>query len=118
MADMDKYADEILSDEELDQVAGGTYEQSLRDACNFEKIYPGKLFRVQLCLIVHAKSSEVSNAFKEFGIDARIHENMQSDEENRYYLNGNEISRREAWDHVCKVAREKGVISGNISLDI
>ena len=114
MAVQDKFADEILSDEELDQVAGGTYEQSIRDACNFEKIYPGKHFRAQLGLVVHAKSSAISNAFKEFGIDARIHENlgMQSgDEENRYYLNGNEISQREAWDHVTKIAKEKGLIS-------
>ena len=111
MADMDKYADEILSDEELDQVAGGTYEQSIRDACNFEKIYPGKFFRAQLGVVVHAKTSAISNAFKEFGIDARIHENLgHSEEENRYYLNGNEISQREAWDHVTKIAKEKGLI--------
>ena len=43
MADMDKYADEMLSDDELDNVVGGTFEESLNDGAFFrDKIFDGR----------------------------------------------------------------------------
>ena len=110
MADMDKYADEILSDEELDGVAGGNLDQCYCDRDFFRKIYPGKSFMKWNGLIDKPDAFKIRNAYKTFGIDANITDNIQDTSLNRYFIDGTEVSQSEAQAHVTKIAKEKGLI--------
>ena len=99
MAKEDKFADEVLSEDELEQVAGGTPTETSEDS-KF-------LFIYGLCPSFStndidftsgtAKEEQVKAAWAKVGVTLDYHGDFS---DNRYYMNGNQISREAAYQHV------------------
>ena len=91
---------EMMSDEELDNVAGGTYLESADDAKRFNalgvKIYDTEIFGVPV--LQHNEFVKLRDAFKDYGVI--IKDNGGLINQNQYFINGKEVSRDEAWKHV------------------
>ena len=112
MAVEDKYADEKLSDEELEQVAGGYY-QTWGDYLNFQKLGGG--FYKGVCGYTDKfNMAAVMNAFESVGeylgleISATcFYDSKEGENPNRYYLDGKQISRDELWDIINKAYAAK-----------
>lgn len=99
--------DEILSDEELEQVAGGTFAESYSDAQSFEKLGV-KIFKNDLVGVPLLDPEGFVNlraAFDKYGVTIKDDGSIWGDltgksKANQYYINGKEVSRDEAWQHI------------------
>ena len=99
--------DEILKDEELEQVAGGTFAESYSDAQQFEKIGV-KIFKNDLVgvpLLDHEGFVNLRNAFDKYGVTIKDDGSIWGDltgksKANQYYINGKQVSREDAWKHI------------------
>ncbi len=81
--------DEILSDEELEKISGGTYEQSEEDIRFFVKYG----FREPFVVLRHNDvQQEIKRLWKSVGIDCETYAYYQ----NQYYFEGKQISREYA----------------------
>lgn len=85
----DKFADEMLSDDELDQIAGGTDDQTTDDNMF---LYEHGLVDVVVC----DSSKDVDAGWAKAGITCVT--KFFSD--NQYFIGGKSISRNEAYDIV------------------
>ena len=101
MADKDKIADEILSDEELEKVAGGNYDECVTDMnyrrqCGVDVDYDPDYDLLSL---------RVKEAWAKVGIkcSAWAMDYNVSVYKNKYYLDGKEISHLEACEHAAAV---------------
>lgn len=93
--------DEILKDEQLNQVAGGTIEESYQDADRFEALgvhvycnepgIPVNDLYTETILNLH-------DAYKKFGVNAITYGDDRRS--NKYFVDGKEVSREEAWKHI------------------
>lgn len=93
--------DEILKDEQLNQVAGGTVEESYQDADHFEAlgihVYcndPG----VPLNDLYTETMINLQDAYKRFGVNAMTY--GDDHRHNRYFVDGKEVSRDDAWKYI------------------
>ena len=99
--------DEILKDEELDQVAGGTFAESYSDAQQFEKLGV-KIFKNDLAGVPLLDPEGFVNlraAFEKYGVTIKDDGSIWGDltgksKANQYYINGKEVSREDAWKHI------------------
>ena len=99
--------DEILSDEELDGVAGGTFAESYNDAQSFEKLGV-KIFENKLAgipLLDHEGFVNLRAAFDKYGVTIKDDGSIWGDltgksKANQYFIGGNEVSREDAWKHI------------------
>lgn len=99
--------DEILSDDELDNVAGGTFAESYSDAQQFEKLGV-KIFKNDLVgvpLLDHEGFVNLRNAFDKYGVTIKDDGSIWGDltgksKANEYYINGKQVSREDAWKHI------------------
>ena len=99
--------DEILSDEELDNVAGGTFAESYGDAQNFEKLGV-KIFKNELAgvpLLDHEGFANLRSAFDKYGVTIKDDGSIWGDltgksKANQYFINGNKVSREDAWKYI------------------
>ena len=99
--------DEILKDEELEQVAGGTFAESYGDAREFEKLGV-KIFKNDLAgvpLLDHDGFVNLRNAFKQYGVTTKDDGSIFGDlvgtsKANEYFIDGKQVSRDEAWKHI------------------
>ena len=99
--------DEILKDSELDQVAGGTFSESYGDAQQFEKLGV-KIFKNDLVgvpLLDPEGFANLRNAFEKYGVTIKDDGSIFGDitgtsKANQYFINGNKVSRDEAWKHI------------------
>ena len=107
MADEKILKDEILEDEQLDNVAGGTFAESYSDAQQFEKlgvkIFEGKLAGVPL--LDSAGFKNLRAAFDKYGVTIQDDGSVWGDltgksKANKYFIGGKEVSQAEAWEHV------------------
>ena len=106
MADKDKYADEKLTDDELDKVAGGTLRESADDS-RFLNVLLNGTNKYHQCdrygefnMFFGAGAREdLIKSWNSLGIELK--EDFY--EYNTYRLNGKEISRAEAWAHAEKL---------------
>ena len=96
---------EAMSDDELEQVAGGTYNNTAADSRALNELGLGISGRSALeCFWIptfHKTASEVANVFDKFGI--RVEQSWGA-VQNRYYIagsGGKEISRQEAFQIVA-----------------
>lgn len=91
---------EQLSDEELDNVAGGTYIESADDAQKFqklgEKIYTNDILGVPILL--HNEFEKLRETFSKYGVT--IKDNGGLTNANEYYIGNNQVTRDEAWKHI------------------
>ena len=99
--------DEILSDEELDNVAGGTFAESYNDAKEFEKLGV-KIFKSDLLgipLLDHEGFSNLRAAFNKYGVTIKDDGSVFGDiigesKANQYFIGEKEVSREDAWKHI------------------
>ena len=104
MAEKDKYADEIMSDEELDKVAGGSPGE-LADDSRFLNVLLHKTTKYHQCdrygewRMYWSKPArdDVVKSWNSLGIE--ITYSTSGFITNKYRLNGKSISREEAWAH-------------------
>ena len=92
--------DEILNDEQLDEVAGGTYIESADDAQKFNKlgikITDNEILGVPV--LFHDEFVKLRETFNKFGVT--IKDNGGLINQNQYFINGKEVSRDAAWNHI------------------
>ncbi len=102
MTDEKKIADEKLSDEELDQVAGGKWHETAQDS-QFLSLYGLCKAYGEGCLLLSGdtkREEEISYAWYKAGVDFVYHGGLIY--ENEYYINGNRVSREEAYAHAVQ----------------
>ena len=106
MADKDKYADELMSDEELDGVAGGKAAQCADDS-RFLNSLNGSCDRYgedRIAWSAGTLSGEIEKAWSTVGIKADVSFALGDfGRDNKYYLNGQEITQEQARQHAMKV---------------
>ena len=86
-------SEEILSDEELEQVAGGTYTEKLGDTSFLKK------YGHMNCTADYQSSPA---AWASEGIRCVANHDYRSADKNKYFLDGKEISRKDAFKHVLR----------------
>ncbi|MBR4641907.1 MAG: hypothetical protein IKO74_04185 [Selenomonadaceae bacterium] len=99
--------DEILSDEELDNVAGGTFAESYNDARAFEQLGV-KIFENDLAgigILNHEGFVNLRNAFSKYGVTIKddgsiFGDLMKTSKANEYFIDGKQVSREDAWKHI------------------
>ena len=99
--------DEVLSDEQLDNVAGGTFAESYSDAQQFEKLGV-KIFKNDLVgvpLLDPEGFVNLRNAFEKYGVTIKDDGSIWGDltgksKANQYFIGGKEVSREDAWKHI------------------
>ena len=92
--------DEILSDEELENVAGGTYLESADDAKNFKKlgIDIGAKEIAGIPVLFHDEFVKLRDTFQQYGVTIKDHGGLIND--NKYFIGDKEVSREDAWKHI------------------
>lgn len=91
---------EQLSDEELDQVAGGTYLESASDAAEFNKIGI-KVYDTEIAgvpILLHDNFVKLRDEFQKFGVTVKDKGGLINS--NEYYIGGKLVTRDEAWKHI------------------
>ncbi|MBQ4402793.1 MAG: hypothetical protein IJL12_02965 [Selenomonadaceae bacterium] len=99
--------DEILSDAELDNVAGGTFAESYSDANNFEKLGV-KIFEKDIAgvpILDHEGFVNLRAAFDKYGVKIKDDGSIWGDltgksKPNQYFIGGKEVTQAEAWKHI------------------
>ena len=93
---------EQLSDEELDNVAGGTYLESADDAKKFQKlgvkIYDNDIIGIPV--LTHNEFVKLRDAFNKYGVTIKDKGGLVNG--NEYYINDKLVTREEAWKHIEK----------------
>ena len=105
MADEKILQDELMSDEELDQVAGGTNGETASDS-RFLNSLNGSCDRYGTWRIQHEDhDNEIRDAWKRVGVDVKIRTGnlFTGGSDNVYSINGKEVSRTEAIQHAMNV---------------
>ena len=100
MAVEDKYADEKLSDEELDQVAGGADWQEIAADSRFLNDLAGLCDRfgsTRAFFDTNKVAEEAKSGWGKVGIEFYFRPGVG----NKYYLDGKRISRNEAIRYAC-----------------
>ena len=101
------FKDEILKDEELDNVAGGTFTESYGDAQSFEKLGV-KIFKNELAgvpLLDHEGFANLRAAFDKYGVKIKDDGSIWGDltgksKANQYFIGDKEVTQAEAWKHI------------------
>ena len=100
MAEKKNFKDEILSDAELDNVAGGTYIESAGDAKKFNelgvKIYENEIAGIPV--LTHDEFEKLRSTFNQYGVTIKDHGGLSN--ANEYFIDGNKVTRDEAWKHI------------------
>ena len=106
MAEKDKYADEIMSDDELDKVAGGTLRESADDSRFLNVLLQGTNKHHQCdryggftMFCDESARKDLKKSWNSLGIELED----SFCENNTYMLHGKKISREEAWAHAEKL---------------
>ncbi len=108
MAKEDKFADEIMSEEELDNVAGGNCYETADDT-RFLNSLNGSTDRYGAPRIYFLTGEDtresIQGAWAKVGISAKIknHYIPSNGTSNEYYLNGQQITQEEARQHAMNV---------------
>ena len=101
------FKDEILTEEQLDGVAGGTFAESYSDAQSFEKLGV-KIFKndiVGVPLLDPEGFKNLRAAFDKYGVTIKddgsiFGDLMGTSKANEYFINGEKVTRDEAWKHI------------------
>ena len=87
----------VLSEEQLDGVSGGTYLESADDAKNFKKIGV-KVYENEFLGTAIVQFDKLRDAFNKFGVT--IKDNGGLINANEYFIDGKKVSRDDAWKHI------------------
>ena len=101
----DKFADEMLTDDELDGVAGGYYSEVAGDTKFLNELYSSvKTYTSAEAFFLYDDACiHAVRGWSNFGISL-LPSHLG---ENYYYLDGRKISRREAMEHAVKTYEER-----------
>lgn len=102
MAEKDKIAEEIMSEDELDKVSGGNVADLADDSRFLNTLLrgrPGQCDRYGQWR-VRFNTEEIYNAWRSVGVDCYMPAN---DRDILYKIDGKPVSREEAWAHAEKV---------------
>ena len=102
MIDEKKIANAAMNDEELNQVAGGTFEEGKQDALELERVFGCNVrfsYRTGIGDMRIYDHNAVKKAFAKFGVKV----NYDSDKSNEYFIGGNKVTREEAWNHINSI---------------
>ena len=106
MADKDKFAEEMLTDDELDKVVGGNAEEMANDS-RFLNSLNGSCDRYgefKIMFSAGAYNEEIEKAWATVGIKAEVSSGPgEFGKKNKYYLKGNQITQEEARQHAMNV---------------
>ncbi len=93
---------ELMSDEELDKVAGGSPGQTADDSRFFNSLN-GSTNRYDAYDVYHwdKGEDEVEAAWSKVGITAELYDEIGVN--NKYFLNGNQITQEQARQHAMNV---------------
>ena len=100
------FEEEILSDEELDEVVGGSLFDSYNDAKFFKlngiKVFMGE--EANISDFQYAETYErLHSAFAQFGVTLKEHEL----EPNRYFIGAKEVTHKEAINYIRSQIKSK-----------
>ena len=102
----DKFADEMLTDDELDNVAGGEALEMVNDS-RFLNSLNGSCDRYgdwKISFSAGAYNEEIEKAWASVGIKAEVSSGLGGfGKTNKYYLDGKQITQEEARRHAMKV---------------
>jgi len=92
--------EEMFSDNELDNVAGGTYLESADDAKKFKKlgIDIGAKEIAGVPILLHDEFVKLRGAFEKYGVTIKDKGGLIND--NEYFIDGKSVSRDDAWKHI------------------
>lgn len=99
--------EEILNENELENVVGGTFKESYNDAVEFEKlgvkIFENKILGVGL--LDHEGFVNLRNAFDKYDVTIKDDGSIFGDltgksKPNQYFIGGKEVTQSEAWKHI------------------
>ncbi len=99
--------DEQLTEEQLDNVAGGTFAESYSDANSFEKLGV-KIFETKLAgipILDHEGFVNLRAAFAKYGVTIKDDGSLGGDligtsKPNQYFIGDKEVTQAEAWKHI------------------
>jgi len=91
MADEKILKDEILNDNELDEVAGGTGSEIRDDKKRFERL------GIRITSGAHDEA-QLKDAFARFGVSVETYHGDWTN--NKYRIDGHSVSRDKAWQYV------------------
>lgn len=100
MAEENKIENEMLTDDELDKVAGGNMQQSYKD-----KIFLQEIGAMRIGEIHFDKPSTIERAWAQMGVTVIEYKNDY--ESNKYFNNGKQISRMEALGIAARKMKSK-----------
>ena len=101
--------DEMMTDEELDQVVGGTRAETSDDSKFLNVLLhgkPGQCDRYGVTRVaLENHDGEITTAWAAVGVVAEIHSGgaFRYGDPNRYWIDNKEVSRSKAWAHAQKV---------------
>ncbi len=112
MADKDKFADEMLTDDELDGVAGGTAAETAEDSQFLHDLNGSTMSYSELSIRKHDLYEEITKAWATVGVKAVINTgNMLGDgKPNEYYINGHKVWRKQAMEYAKTVVNDCPVL--------
>ena len=93
--------DEILKDEQLDNVAGGTYLESSADAIKFKEngVDLGiPMIGNTIAIMGHDEFVKLRGAFEKYGVTIKDKGGLIN--ANEYFIGGKLVSRDDAWKHI------------------
>ena len=92
--------DEQLTDEQLDNVAGGNYLESASDALKFKdlgiKVYDTDIAGVPV--LTHDQFVKLRETFQKYGVTVEDRGGLIND--NKYFVGGKQVARDDAWKHI------------------
>ena len=108
MIDEKKLANAEMSDEELENVAGGTFDELKSDAHELQRVfgiggpirftYPSGIGNMEL-----VDRSAVVAGFAKLGVRMT----SDFDKPNEYFIGGNKVTREEAWNHINAIVDKR-----------
>ena len=101
--------DELMTDEELDQVAGGTIRESVNDSeCLSLFGLTKDYYKIELTNIFNGDSNleKIKQGWARVGVNVVQH----YAEDNEYYIDGKSVTQNQAWRHVFELSKSTGVL--------
>ncbi len=106
MKDEKLLQDELLSDDKLEQVAGGTYLQTAEDSFFLNKLNPDFYYRTCTRDISRTPGyfyqTRIAEEWSKYGVKFKWHDGEIAD--NEYFIDGKKVSREDAYAHAKKIA--------------
>ena len=102
MIDEKKLANAAMNEEELDQVAGGTFGEIKDDAHKLQAAFGHTVrfaHRTGIGKMEYIDEAALRDGFKRFGVQVNFDDNKP----NEYFIDGNKVTREEAWNHINSI---------------